>query len=160
MMRWHVSVHGGVDRAWLAYGPPQRVELLPASLTGAEPSSSAHLHTGGDMQAIVCFEGAPKVAEAWHMTSHTIPPCPTAAGAATAAPAAVSGLLRVIMHAIQYTCGKPPTESVMFEKYARICAVVDEVINEVCACLGMGEGGGRGGTGAQHLAALPSIAQC
>ncbi len=46
-------------------------------------------------------------------------------------PVAVSGLLRVVMVAIADVVGKPPTESVFFEKYARICVVVDEVINEV-----------------------------
>lgn len=44
---------------------------------------------------------------------------------------AVSNVLRVIMIAIADTVNKPPTESVMFEKYARIASVIDEVINEV-----------------------------
>ncbi|KAF8065736.1 tstD [Scenedesmus sp. PABB004] len=43
---------------------------------------------------------------------------------------ALSGVLRVIMIAIADVVGKPPTESVFFEKYARIAAVIDEVINE------------------------------
>jgi hypothetical protein len=52
--------------------------------------------------------------------------------------AAVSGILRVIMHAIHHTCGKPPTESTIFEKYARVAAVIDEVVNEVRARARMG----------------------
>eukprot|EP00877_Chromochloris_zofingiensis_P011951 jgi/Chrzof1/7009/Cz02g07150.t1 len=43
---------------------------------------------------------------------------------------ALASLLRVIMLAIADVVGKPPTESVFFEKYARICVVIDEVINE------------------------------
>lgn len=43
----------------------------------------------------------------------------------------VSGILRVIMLAINHVVGKPPTESVLFEKYARIAVIIDEVINEV-----------------------------
>jgi hypothetical protein len=42
------------------------------------------------------------------------------------------------MLSIAEVVGKPPTESVFFEKYARICVVVDEVVNEV----GAGTGGG------------------
>jgi hypothetical protein len=48
----------------------------------------------------------------------------------------VSGVLRVVMLSIADVVGKPPTESVFFEKYARICVVVDEVINEVAAAGG------------------------
>eukprot|EP00878_Enallax_costatus_P009152 GHUV01009566.1.p1 GENE.GHUV01009566.1~~GHUV01009566.1.p1 ORF type:complete len:152 (+),score=21.14 GHUV01009566.1:634-1089(+) len=43
---------------------------------------------------------------------------------------ALSNVLRVIMIAIADTVNKPPTESVMFEKYARIASVIDEVVNE------------------------------
>ena len=50
---------------------------------------------------------------------------------------AVSGIMRVIILAIEAVVGKPPTESVFFEKYARIATVIDEVIDEVG-----GEGGG------------------
>jgi hypothetical protein len=35
------------------------------------------------------------------------------------------------MISIADVVGKPPTESVFFEKYARIASVIDEVINEV-----------------------------
>jgi len=37
----------------------------------------------------------------------------------------------VIMIAIADVVGKPPTESVFFEKYSRIACVIDEVVNEV-----------------------------
>jgi hypothetical protein len=47
----------------------------------------------------------------------------------------VSGILRVIMLAINHVVGKPPTESVLFEKYARIAVIIDEVINEVSRTL-------------------------
>lgn len=43
---------------------------------------------------------------------------------------ALSGVLRVIMIAIADVVGKPPTESVFFEKYSRIACVIDEVLNE------------------------------
>lgn len=43
---------------------------------------------------------------------------------------ALSGVLRVIMIAIADVVGKPPTESVFFEKYSRIACVIDEVVNE------------------------------
>lgn len=43
----------------------------------------------------------------------------------------MSGVLRVLMLSIAEVIGKPPTESVFFEKFARIAVVVDEVINEV-----------------------------
>lgn len=43
----------------------------------------------------------------------------------------MSGVLRVIMISIADVVGKPPTESVFFEKYARIASVIDEVVNEV-----------------------------
>jgi hypothetical protein len=43
----------------------------------------------------------------------------------------VSGVLRVVMIAIADLVGRPPTEAVFFEKYARIACVIDEVINEV-----------------------------
>jgi hypothetical protein len=51
--------------------------------------------------------------------------------ASASAVAAVSGVLRVIMISIADVVGKPPTESVFFEKYARIASVIDEVVNEV-----------------------------
>ena len=35
------------------------------------------------------------------------------------------------MLAIATVIGKPPTESVFFEKYARICTVIDEILYEV-----------------------------
>lgn len=50
---------------------------------------------------------------------------------------AVSGVLRVIMVAIADSLGKPPTESVVFERYARVAAVVDEVVNEARCALTM-----------------------
>lgn len=61
---------------------------------------------------------------------------------------AVSGVLRVIMIAIADVVGKPPTESVFFEKYSRIACVIDEVLNEVsvggCGWVGVAaRGGGR-----------------
>ena len=34
------------------------------------------------------------------------------------------------MMAIADSLGKPPTESVLFEKYGRVAVIVDEVINE------------------------------
>ncbi|WIA16874.1 hypothetical protein OEZ86_014067 [Tetradesmus obliquus] len=43
---------------------------------------------------------------------------------------ALSGVLRVVMISIADVVGKPPTESVFFEKYARIASVIDEVVNE------------------------------
>ncbi|KAI8465929.1 MAG: Zeta2-COP [Monoraphidium minutum] len=43
---------------------------------------------------------------------------------------ALSGVLRVVMLSIAEVVGKPPTEGVFFEKYARISVVVDEVVNE------------------------------
>lgn len=53
----------------------------------------------------------------------------------------VASLLRVIMLAIADVVGKPPTESVFFEKYARICVVIDEVINEVRPSMELGHCG-------------------
>jgi hypothetical protein len=45
------------------------------------------------------------------------------------------------MIAISDVVGKPPTESVFFEKYSRIACVIDEVLNEVgtgtVSCTGM-----------------------
>jgi len=43
----------------------------------------------------------------------------------------VSGVIRVMMIAISDMMGKPPTESVFFEKYSRIACVIDEIVNEV-----------------------------
>ena len=43
---------------------------------------------------------------------------------------ALSGVLRVVMMAIADSLGKPPTESVLFEKYGRVAVIVDEVITE------------------------------
>jgi hypothetical protein len=66
---------------------------------------------------------------------------------------AVSGVLRVIMIAIADVVGKPPTESVFFEKYSRIACVIDEVLNEVrvsvwvvgwVQCAGVGSVCGQG----------------
>jgi len=42
----------------------------------------------------------------------------------------VSGVVRVVMLSIAEVVGKPPTEGVFFEKYARISVVIDEVVNE------------------------------
>jgi hypothetical protein len=54
------------------------------------------------------------------------PPTP-----APAAAPAVAELLRLVIAAIRKTVGKPPTESVLFEKYAKLALVVDEVVSEV-----------------------------
>jgi hypothetical protein len=43
---------------------------------------------------------------------------------------ALSGVIRVMMIAISDMMGKPPTESVFFEKYSRIACVIDEIVNE------------------------------
>lgn len=43
---------------------------------------------------------------------------------------ATSELLRLIVTALSRTIGKPPTESVIFQNYAKVCLVVDEIINE------------------------------
>lgn len=61
----------------------------------------------------------------------TVMALPAELSAALPAAIAVSNVLRVIMIGIAETVNKPPTESVMFEKYARIASVIDEVVNEV-----------------------------
>lgn len=40
-------------------------------------------------------------------------------------------VLRVILLALKDALGRPPTAASLLEKYARLCLVVDEVINEV-----------------------------
>jgi hypothetical protein len=71
------------------------------------------------------FLAAHQVATPHVMTANCHPP------ALAALAFAVSGVLRVIMIAISDVVGKPPTESVFFEKYSRIACVIDEVLNEV-----------------------------
>ena len=40
-------------------------------------------------------------------------------------------VLRVILLALKDALGRPPTAAGLLDKYARLCLVVDEVINEV-----------------------------
>lgn len=45
--------------------------------------------------------------------------------------AAVVEILRVIISVLKDVLGKAPSAALLLDKYARLCLVVDEVINEV-----------------------------
>ena len=127
-----------------AQAPRAQNTRAPHTLTGLCSSAS---HTPAYAQAPCCHPCAAACTHA-HARRKSISPrqlalarrAPAALPLSGLCPHAVSGVLRVVMLSIAEVVGKPPTESVFFEKYGRISVVIDEVVNEVkravlCVCV-------------------------